>query len=248
MRPSLFGTIDDAKALDDLRNRDVNYDEEGSVEGSRPDGHWHVEAGSTVIAREQPGPPADGGPWGLACDLVSGYEFADGPILRAVYRSEQSLLGRDMLLEGRFFGLRFYLGVRVTAVTDETRTGESGPERVWGWSYQTLQGHLEQGRLTYEVIKRLSTGEVIFRIHGYSRPAPISDPVIRLGFWLFGRWTQQRFYRNVQGRMRHLLDAAQRGKPMPTPAERADGIVLAPSGVRPRRRERLARGRLDAGR
>jgi uncharacterized protein (UPF0548 family) len=248
VRPSLFGAIDEVEALDELRHHGVNYDQDRSPEGPRPDGHWHVDAGSTVIAAEQPGPPVPGGPWELARDLVGQYEFADGPILRAVYRSEQSLLGRDMLLEGRFFGLRLYLGVRVTAVTDEVQSSDNGPERVWGWSYQTLQGHVEQGRLTYEVVKGLDTGNVIFRIRGYSRPAPIPDPVIRFGFFLFGRWTQQRFYRNVQARMRHLLRAAQRGMPMPEPTVRADGIVLAPSGVRPRPWERLTRGRLHAGR
>jgi len=44
---------------------------------------------------------------------------------------------------------------------------------VWGWCYQTLQGHLEQGRLGYEVIKNLHTGQVSFRVPGYSRPAQI---------------------------------------------------------------------------
>jgi hypothetical protein len=34
--------------------------------------------------------------------------------------------------------LRFYLGVRVTGVFDETRDTAHGPERVWGWCYQTL--------------------------------------------------------------------------------------------------------------
>jgi uncharacterized protein (UPF0548 family) len=248
MRRSLLARVDEAAVLDDLGGRDVNYDQHRSPEGSRPDGHWHVDAASTIIAVEQPGLPASGGPWELACGLVGQYEFADGSILRAVYRPDHSLLGRDMLLEGRFFGLRFYLGVRVTAVTDETRAGDSGAERVWGWSYQTLQGHLEQGRLAYEVVKQLRTGNVIFRVSGYSRPAPIPDPVIRLGFQLFGRWTQLRFYRNVQNRMRHLLGDAQAGKPMPAPAARPDGLVLAPSGVWPRPWERLARGRLHAGR
>lgn len=58
-----------------------------------------------------------------------------------------------MLLEGRFFGLRFYLGVRITGVIDEERDAGDGPVRVWGWWYQTLQGHLEQGRLSYEVCR-----------------------------------------------------------------------------------------------
>jgi hypothetical protein len=146
-----------------------------------------------------------------------------------------------MLLEARFYGLRFYLGVRVTGIIDEERDTGDGPERVWGWSYQTLEGHLEQGRLSYEVIKNLGTGRVMFRVAGYSRPAPIRNPVIRWGFLLFGRWTQQRFYRNVQARMADLVDAAQRGRPLPQPEVRSDGIVLAPSGVCPHPLERLSR-------
>lgn len=92
-----------------------------------------------------------GGPPGAhraACRLVGEYEFADARILRGVYLRNSALLGRNMLLEGRFFGLRFYFGVRVTGVIDEERDAGNGPERVWGWCYQTLEGHFEQGRLS----------------------------------------------------------------------------------------------------
>jgi hypothetical protein len=164
--------------------------------------------------------------------------------VRAVYRRGSDLAGRDMLLEGRFFGLRFYLGVRVTALIDETRD----TERAWGWSYQTLQGHLEQGRLSYEVIKDLATGRVVFRVSGYSRMAPIQSPVVRWGFRLFGRRTQQRFYLAIQRRMRRLVEVALRGEPLPSPAVRTDGLVLAPSGTMPHPLERLARSWLHPGR
>jgi uncharacterized protein (UPF0548 family) len=179
--------------------------------------------------------------------LVSQYEFADARILRAVYRGGDELLGRNMLLEGRFFRLRFYLGVRITGVIDEARDTRDGQEQVWGWCYQTLQGHLEQGRLNYEVIKNLGTGQVAFRVDGYSRRAPIPNPVIRLGFRLFGRWTQRRFYRNIERRMHHLVHDAQRGLPLPAPKVRGDGIVLAPSGIRRHPLERLALGWLHPG-
>ena len=181
-----------------------------------------------MIGLEPPGAPVPGGPWETACQLVRQYEFAQPPILRAVYRGTDELAGRYMLLEGRFFGLRFYLGVRITRVTDETRDGYSG-ERVWGWSYQTLQGHLEQGRLSYEVIKNLASGQVTFRVLGYSRRAPIPNPLIRIGFVLFGRWTQRRFYRAIQARLGRLVEVAQHREPLPEPEARPDGIVIAPS-------------------
>lgn len=247
MRERLLGRVDESAALDSLRDLPLNYDPGHAPQDGRAEGHWHVDAGATVLAREKPGPPERGGPWEIACRLVSQYEFADARILRAVYRRGDDLLGRDMLLEGRFCGLRFYLGVRVTGVVDETRDTGDGPERVWGWCYQTLQGHLEQGRLTYEVIKNLATGQVTFRVAGYSRPAPIPNPVIRSGFRVFGRWAQERFYRNIQQRMYRLVQAAQQGRPLPGPAERADGLVLAPAGTRPHPLERLARGSLHPG-
>jgi uncharacterized protein (UPF0548 family) len=242
-----FGSVNEAAELDALRHRPVNYDPARAPGDGRADGHWHVDSGEIIIGQEPPGPPVRGGPWETGCALVRWYEFAEPRILRAAYRDGAELDGRDMLLEGRFFGLRFYLGVRVTRVVDETREGDAGPERVWGWSYQTLQGHLEQGRLGYEVIKNLATGRVIFRVSGYSRMAPIRSPVIRLGFMLFGRWTQLRFYRAIQRRLRALVQAAQCGAALPPPKARADGVVMVPSGISrapgvPSRRFRASRG------
>ena len=244
MRERLLGRIDDVAALDELSRLRVNYDQAHAPESGfeAAEGHWHVDSGTTRLGREGPGAPEHGGLWEVACRLVGEYEFADARILRGVYRRNSALLGRNMLLEGRFFGLRFYFGVRVTGVIDEERDTGDGPERVWGWCYQTLEGHLEQGRLSYEVIKHLTTGQVAFRVAGYSRPAPIGNPIVRLGFALFGRRTQRRFYRNIQVRITDLVSGAQRGRPLPSPAVRADGIVLAPSGARPHPLEQFAYG------
>jgi uncharacterized protein (UPF0548 family) len=245
VRERLLSRIDDAAALDQLSGLRVNYDQARAPDSGfeAAEGHWHVDSGTTQLGREGPGPPQDSGLWANACRLVGQYEFADARILRGIYRGDSELLGRNLLLEGRFFGLRFYLGVRITGVIDEERDAGDGdgPVRVWGWWYQTLQGHLEQGLLSYEVIKNLTTGLVTFRIAGYSRRAPIENPVIRLGFLLFGRWTQQRFYRSIQARMADLVRAAQRGRPLPSPLVRPDGIVLAPSGTRPHPLEVFAR-------
>jgi len=251
MHERLLGQVDEAAALEGLSGLRVNYDQAHAPDGgfANAEGHWHVDSGTTLLGREEPGAPQDGGLWENACRLVGEYEFADARILRGVYRRDSALLGRNLLLEGRFFTLRFYLGVRITGVIDEERDAGDGtdPVRVWGWYYQTLQGHLEQGRLSYEVIKNLTTGLVTFRVAGYSRPAPIANPVIRLGFLLFGRWTQQRFYRNIQARMASLVTAAQHGRPLPAPLVRPDGIALAPSGIRRHPLELLSRGWLHPG-
>jgi uncharacterized protein (UPF0548 family) len=240
MRPSLLARVDEASVLDSLRGRPVNYDPAKAPEDGSPEGHWHVDSGATLIGREPPGDPVPDGPWEMARQLVTRYEFADERILRAVYRQDQDLLGRDMLLEGRFYGLRFYFGVRVTGICDETQDTDRGRERVWGWSYQTLQGHLEQGRISFEVIKNLANGQVGFRVTGYSRAAKISDPLVRFGFSLFGRNTQTRYYAAVQSRLYQLVQQGQRGEPMPKPAVQPGGLVLAPASARPHPLERLA--------
>jgi uncharacterized protein (UPF0548 family) len=187
---------------------------------------WRIDRQVQELGREAPGEPEPGGLLEAAGALVNNYEFTDPSILRAAFRYPGHLVGRDMLLEGRFLVLRFLLGVRITAEHDEVRDGPHGPERVIGWSYQTLRGHLEQGRLTYELAKELETGRVEFRILAYSRRAPIPNPVLRLGFRLFGRYTQLRFYRQALARLRALLQA-----PPPPPQPGPDGLVRAPSGV-----------------
>jgi uncharacterized protein (UPF0548 family) len=229
-----LGRVDVASALAALRGREVNYDEAQAPTPGRQ-GDWHVDHHRAAIGTEAPGAPVPGGPWEIACALVGEYEFADPRILRAIYRPDDPLLGRDMLLEGRFLMLRFYLGVRVSEVVDETRDRH----RVWGWGYQTLDGHLEQGKLVYEVVKESDTGEVALVLRAYSRPAPIANPLIRLGFRLFGRRTQLRFYTAVGERLGASVRAILRGAAPPRPARTAQGLVVAPSEIKPHPLERL---------
>jgi hypothetical protein len=92
-------------------------------------------------------------------------------------------------------------------VVDETRDEGGRPVRVWGWSYRTLQGHLEAGEMGYETWKWLETGEVEFRIHRIVRSASGGNPVVRLGFRLFGRREQVRFARRAGERMAALVGA-----------------------------------------
>jgi uncharacterized protein (UPF0548 family) len=116
------------------------------------------------------------------------------------------LEGRNMLLEGRFLGMGFMLGVRVAAVVDGEREVDGRPARVWGWHYQTLEGHLERGQMDFEVVKWPHDGSVAFLIHAVSRRARIPNPVVRLGFRLFGRRLQLRFAREAGLRMRRLVE------------------------------------------
>lgn len=191
------------------------------------DAGWHVDHGRAVVGTEPPGEPVPDGDWERACTVLRDYQFTDHRRLRGFFRPAETLLGRDMLLEGRFGPLRFHLGVRVTGVVDEVRDDGT---RVWGWTYDTLRGHLERGRLTYEVVKDLATGEVEFVIRAFSRPARIPNPLYRLGFALFGRGVQVQFYHRAGQRVRDLLGAARGGRPLPDPVPGPDGIAVAPQG------------------
>jgi len=133
--------------------------------------------------------------------------------VRAVYHPGDPLEGRDMLLQVRFWGLRFRFGVRVSGVIDEVLQVHGRDVQIWGWSYATLQGHLETGQMDYEVWKWLDSGAVEFRIHVVSRSSRIGNPLIRLGFRLFGRREQIRFAKRACERMACLLAGDPRVRP-----------------------------------
>ena len=218
-----------AALVDDLRGRSVNYAEEEApphvVTG------WHRDGLRMVLGREEPGEIEPGGLAEKAAALVASYEFADPAILRAVYRTPSDLVGRNMLLVGRFLLLRFAMGVRVTESHDDVRDGE---HRI-GWSYQTLEGHLEQGKLTWEIAKDLASGEVEFRIRAFSRRAPLRNPVVAFGFRFFGRRTQTRFYDNALQRLADLLAHPA----VAPPPSLHDGLARAPGGRAPFSPERF---------
>ncbi|WP_410648953.1 DUF1990 family protein [Amycolatopsis sp. cmx-4-54] len=196
MRITRGSANDPFAVLADLGARQINYDRE---EVAPPD--WIFDRHRQVLGFEEPGAPTRHGLWARARALVRDYEFTPPELINAYYRSDTDLAERNMLLEGRFLGLRFLMGVRVTALLDE-----SGDERtVWGWSYDTLDGHLERGRVDYAVVKHHATGEVEFTATSYSQVSPALHPVLRLGWAVFGRRTQLRFYRRIGERLQDLL-------------------------------------------
>jgi uncharacterized protein (UPF0548 family) len=197
------------RALAALADKGFNFDPDQAEHFTTANG-WHVDDYIQPLPPEPAGPPAPVGSFEVARRLMADYEFADPAIVRAVYAPESPLDRRDMLLEGRFWGLRFHFGVRVGGLVDEETAVDGRRLRRWGWNYRTLQGHLEMGQMDYEVGKWLDSGEVEFRIHVVSRPAHIPNPVIRLGFRLFGRRVQRRFARHACQRMARLTAAGAR--------------------------------------
>jgi len=202
----VLGRPDLSRLLAELPGKELNFDPHATGE-LRPEDGWRIDSYRKPLPGEAPGPPVPEGSWEAASSIVRDYEFPDPSIVRVFYRSGAPLAGRNMLLEARFHGLHFYVGVRVVAVLDETREDEGRQARVWGWSYATLEDHLEMGQMDYEVRKWLDTGEVEFRIHAFSRVAHIPNPIVRFGFRLFGRGQQTRFARLACDRMARLTAA-----------------------------------------
>lgn len=213
--------------LDALRQLPLNFDIERRDEYTAESG-WHVDDFQTELPREEPGPPKQDGSWEAARRILREYRFADPSIITGIFVPDTPLEERVMLLRGRAFGLTFWFGTRVGGVVDEQREGEGGPQQVWGFNYQTLEGHIERGQMEFTVIKWLASGKVAFRIHAFSQAGTIRNPIIWLGFKLFGRRVQLRFVQRSMERMRHLV-AEELGQARRGQEERAYGPPVVSS-------------------
>lgn len=215
--------------LEALRDLPLNFDIERRDEYTAANG-WHVDDFQTELPPEPPGPPTENGSWQAARRVLREYRFADPSIITGIFVPDTPLEQRVMLLRGSAFGLTFWFGTRVGNVIDERREGERGTQQIWGFNYRTLEGHLERGQMEFTIIKWLESGKVAFRIHAFSQAGAISNPIIRLGFKLFGRRVQLRFIKRSLERMRRLVaDEMGRVRHKDQPREAGPPVVSAGS-------------------
>ncbi len=193
-----------------------------------------------VLGTDAPGRPEQDSLWWRAHREVAAYAFTPARLLRAHYLRDEPLLGKNLLLVGRFAVARFVMGVRIT----EAGFDEDGVRYSWGWSYETLQGHLERGRVDYRVVKHLKTGLVTLEVNSYNQVNPRAHPFIRLGWSFFGRRAQRRFYRSVGENLRRLAR-----KDQVTDTRTSEGAVVeVPRGVDSRKEPFWAIAVLDGAR
>jgi uncharacterized protein (UPF0548 family) len=205
--------------------RELNFEPQ-PLECYTPERGWHADGLSQRLPGEAPGAPVPGGAWEIARRLVTEYRMADPAIVRAAWDPAAPLLGREMDLELRLYRiLSVHAGVRVTRVWDEDRLLDGRAARVFGYEYATLRGHVELGRMDYEVYKWRDDGTVEFRLHAHSRPSGEGPPWVRLGFRLFGRREQVRFYLRCCERIA-VLTARELGLPEAPPPP---AVRLAPA-------------------
>ena len=206
----MIGRLSIERRLAALARTPVNYDP-AALDLEEPPPDWNVDRRCQPLPGEPPGDPVAEGSWEIAGRLIRGYEFADPSLVRAHYDPERPLQGREMVLELVALGLvRVYVGVRVVAVYDEHRDVAGRTARVFGWAYRTLEGHVEQGQMDWQVWKWLDSGEVQFRVHAVSRTAPIANPLVRLGFWALRGHERALFLDSTDRRMRELTELALR--------------------------------------
>jgi uncharacterized protein (UPF0548 family) len=203
-----IGPWDVRRRLAALPAKPLNFDPASLAQASSADG-WHRTDLCQELPGEAPGDPVPEGSWETARRLMSGYEFADPSIVQAYYDEHLPLEGRNMLLKLKALGLVHVLvGVRVGEVYERTLQIDGRPVRVWGWSYRTLEGHVEAGQMDWEVWKWLEDGRVQFRVHAVSRPAPVFNPLVAVGFRLLRGHERKAFLQSTRARMRHLTEHA----------------------------------------
>jgi uncharacterized protein (UPF0548 family) len=227
--PWLVWRSQELAQLERLQGLKLNFDPDVLPAVARD--AWHLDDYCHSLRPEPPGEPVRRGPFETAKLLLYDYEFADPTRIRAYYRADAPLVGRDMLVEIRYLGLRVRVGVRIVAVFDEVREVAGRSARVWGWAYGTLEGHLERGQMDYQVWKWLDTGAVEYRIHAVSEVAEIRNPILNLGFRLVGRREQVQFARRCGKRMERLVNSKLSGghaEPRPTSAT---GILASPTSA-----------------
>lgn len=166
--------------LADLTGRPVNFT--AAPEAMTRENGWTVDGIEEQLGVEPSGPPQKGGLFARARQGIIHYDFSDPRIVVGHFDPHAPLAGRNMLLEIKCLGLRFLNGVRVHSVRDET-----GDQRtIFGFRYDTLEGHIEQGFEWFLLTKEHDSGAVWFKIEAHWRLGRFPNWWSRLGFRLIG--------------------------------------------------------------
>ncbi|WNZ62531.1 DUF1990 family protein [Myxococcus sp. MxC21-1] len=165
-------------------------------------GGWSQVHSESVLGRESPGRPVPGGLFERAQQVLETFDFSDPRIVAWHFSDEEPMQGRTVLLELRALGqqLRYLCGVRVGGTREEHDEGCS----VFGFSFETLHGHIEAGREWFLLKKEHESGEVRFHIEAAWRPGQFPNWWSRLGFAMVAPRYQRAWHRLTHVRVREL--------------------------------------------
>lgn len=121
---------------------------------------------------------------------VASYRFSDPNIVQAHFDPLAPLLGRRMLLEIQVMGFHFLCGT----VVSETLERENARESVFGFRYDTLDGHIESGTEWFILREDHKTGEVSFRIQAKWCSGNLPTWWSKIGFRLLASRYQRKWH------------------------------------------------------
>lgn len=159
--------------------------------------HYYSEA---VIARESEGAER----FRRAQVALANYQFSDPAIVLAHFDPAEPLLARCMLLEVQVLGLHYLCPAKVTRVRDD-------PD-VFGFRYDTLEGHLERG-VEWFVITKDPQGDIRFRIEARWRQGDFPNWWSRVGFTVLSGYYQRKWHRRAHQRLSLLAHYGSTQRP-----------------------------------
>lgn len=184
--------------LDALAQTPKNFtDEEEEMTGDRGWHHYYSEA---VIANEPHGSLL----FERAKTALANYQFSDPGIVVAHFDPAGPLLQRRILLEIKILGLRYLCPALVTHVRDDGN--------VYGFRYDTLEGHIECG-MEWFLLTKNTAGEIRFRIEARWQPGNFPNWWSRLGFMVLSGPSQRRWHRRAHHRLSLLTHYGSTRRP-----------------------------------
>jgi uncharacterized protein (UPF0548 family) len=179
----------------------VNFDESRG-EMNEANG-WTVDGAHSIIGQEPPGPPLPDGHFARARQALINYDFSDPEIVIGHFDPDAEFTGRTMLLEIQVWGLHFLSGVRVHSVRDETLENRT----IFGFRYDTLEGHIERGFEWFLLTKDHANGAIDFKIEAHWQLGDFPNWWSKVGFKLIGEKNRERWRRRALERLTQLAQA-----------------------------------------
>ena len=184
--------------LERLSAASRNFDaDEAAMTGDNGWHHYHSEA---VIANEL----GENVRFERASVGLANYRFSDPGIVVAHFDPAGPLLNRRVLLEIKCLGLRYLAGALVTEVRDEGH--------VYGFRYDTLEGHIERGREWF-LLTKTERGDIRFRIEARWQRGDLPNWWSRAGFMILSGYYQRRWHRQAHRRLSLLAHYGSLARP-----------------------------------
>jgi uncharacterized protein (UPF0548 family) len=198
--------------MEALSGKTVNFVEavEEDMTGERGWHHYYSEA---IISRG--GEDVDER-FARAKTALATYQFSDPSIVVAHFDPVPPLLLRRVLLEIKVWGVRYLCPALVTRVRDEAN--------VFGFRYDTLDGHIERG-VEWFLLTKADNGDITFRIEARWMRGEFPNWWSHLGFILLADYYQRRWHRHAHERLSLLARFGSPRRP------RRDAFGLTHQGI-----------------